>query len=93
MSEFKGMDPRCGDVARRTAPVQGDGLIPGGRIPWALHVLAWQAYGYNQSAERIAERGGFSWAEIVALLRNDYRGEGSCVALRQLTEIVNQGAP
>lgn len=49
---------------KRTAPVQG-----GPRIPWDVHVAAWEAYvvrwpGNGQSAERIAQRGGFSAAEM-----------------------------
>lgn len=47
----------------KTAPVQD-----GPRIPWALHVEAWKRYvskyGTGQSAERIAERGGFGCGEM-----------------------------
>ncbi|KKN29699.1 hypothetical protein LCGC14_0841460 [marine sediment metagenome] len=67
----------------RTAPIQpsdrGRVRIPGGRIPWALHELAWRAYAAaghgDQSAERIAERHGFDWVELVALLRGEYLKE------------------
>lgn len=48
----------------KTAPVQG-----GPRIPWSLHYEAWRAYckkwGYGgQSAERLAQRGGFHADEM-----------------------------
>jgi len=43
-----------------------------GTIAWVEHVEAWcryaAQYGDLQSAERIAERGGFSWNELVSLL-------------------------
>lgn len=49
----------------RWAPVNGE---PGRRIPWATHEAAWRAYaakyGRQQSAERIAERGGFGVVEL-----------------------------
>lgn len=64
----------------RMAHVQGERHdrteIPAGRIPWAVHEVAWRAYaaaGHGaQSAERIDERGGFSWVELIALLRGTY---------------------
>lgn len=47
----------------KTAPVQGYGSIP-----WELHERAWAVYaskyGRDQSAERIAERHGFSTREL-----------------------------
>ena len=43
-----------------------------GTIAWAEHVEVWSAYaaryGRSQDAERIAERGGFSYGEIVMLI-------------------------
>lgn len=62
----------------RRAPVQGDLAIkrgdPGhadGSITWVEHEEVWRAYankyGRGQSAERIAERGGFGFREIVSL--------------------------
>lgn len=43
-----------------------------GTISWTEHELAWNGYdkkyGCGQSAERIAERGGFSYIEIVEYL-------------------------
>jgi hypothetical protein len=53
----------------RTAPIQAS---RSGRIPWQVHEAAWKVYAAcgngSQSAERIAERGGFSWAEIGLML-------------------------
>jgi hypothetical protein len=48
----------------KTAPVQG-----GPRIPWAIHLEAWDAYRKKwdyggQSAERLAQRGGFHADEM-----------------------------
>ncbi len=52
----------------RRAPVQADKVNPRhGTIPWLVHLRAWLAYAAaghgDQSAERIAERGGFSYDE------------------------------
>jgi hypothetical protein len=45
---------------------------PAGTIGWAEHAEAWRAYDKkwrtNQSAERIAERGGFGYGELVEFL-------------------------
>ena len=65
---------------KRTARVQGEHHgrvdIPPGRIPWAVHMVAWRAYAAaghgDQSAERINERGGFGWSELIALIRGQY---------------------
>jgi len=50
-------------MVERTAPVQGHAPIP-----WSVHEAAWQGYaslyGKRQSAERIAERGGFGVEEM-----------------------------
>lgn len=47
----------------RMAPVQGSDPIP-----WAVHVAAWEVYakryGEDQSASRLAQRGGFSVGEL-----------------------------
>jgi hypothetical protein len=46
-----------------------------GTIAWSEHVEAWEAYnkkwGGHQSAERMAERGGFVWGELVELLGHE----------------------
>ena len=45
---------------------------PAGTISWDEHMEAWKAYDAKlrggQSAERIAERHGFGYAELVELL-------------------------
>lgn len=49
-------------------PVQADGVLPGGTVSWEEQYKAWEAYVKQhpgQSAERIAERGGFTYAELV----------------------------
>jgi len=52
----------------RRAPVQGCH----GTVAWAEHLEAWERYaglGHgDQSAERVAERGGFGYTEICELL-------------------------
>ena len=68
----------------RRAPVQGDmgwqfgrkpGLHAPGTIAWAEHLTAWtvyaRKYGNDQSAERLAERGGFGYDELVDLLGHE----------------------
>jgi hypothetical protein len=64
----------------KRAPVQGHpnkpraspGHAPG-TISWDEHMEAWQEYQRryhtHQSAERIVERGGFSYDELVLLLK------------------------
>ena len=66
--------PTC--ICGRRAPVQGDrgGRGPG-TIAWSEHLLAWSAYagkyGRGQSAERMAERAGFSYLELVDFLGHE----------------------
>jgi len=66
-------------MSERRAPVQATGFKirdpkyrPPGTVGWAEHEEAWRAYagryGRQQSAERIAERGGFSRGELVTFL-------------------------
>jgi hypothetical protein len=64
--------PTC--ICGRRAPVQRDqdhGKGPGS-ITWAEHLLAWSGYaaryGTSQSAERMAERSGFSYGELIMFL-------------------------
>jgi hypothetical protein len=63
----------------RRAPVQGEGYRthepgykPRGTIAWSEHLEVFEGYakryGRDQSAERIAERGGFGWNECVMFL-------------------------
>lgn len=49
------------------APVNG---LRGYSIAWWEHLEAWRVYGsrYEQSAEQIAERGGFGLNELIAYL-------------------------
>jgi hypothetical protein len=67
----------CKAVLPSQAPVQAD---KAGLVPWEIHVRAWQVYAAlhgDQSALRIAERGGFGWQELALLLaeRNPFSGE------------------
>lgn|GEM_PF-6797991 len=66
----------------KRAPVQGERLagllhMAPGTIAWDEHLEVWNAYaamfGKNQSAERIAERGGFGHFEATALLGRPLR--------------------
>lgn len=64
--------PTC--ICGRRAPVQATRGVRGpGTIAWEEHLRAWTVYaatygGGCQSAERIAERSGFDWRELVGLL-------------------------
>lgn len=66
------------------APVQGDRHGPPGTVPWRTHELAWERYRlaghWTQSAERIAERGGFSYREIQCALAGHYNDCARCTA-------------
>lgn len=60
----------------KKAPVQETRGIAGpGTIDWEEHERVWTAYaakyGGYQTAQRIAERGGFSYAELVEFLGHD----------------------
>ena len=67
---------------RRRAPVQEQGSrrrpghIPPGTVPWSVHELAWKGYAKagngDQSAECIAERGGFGYREMQYALAGDF---------------------
>ena len=69
--------------AARTAPVQPSRGIPfPTRVPWVMHERAWSQYAAaghgNQSAERMAERGGFGVKEfVVCCLGRDYNRDSS----------------
>jgi len=60
----------CGYLPRRCKehPVD-DPRHSAGTIAWEEHVEAWndyaKRYGRDQSAERLAQRGGFSYSELV----------------------------
>jgi len=59
------------DTIERRAPVQADRQRPAGSITWAEHLAVYEAYarkyGRSQSAERIAERGGFGYDEAALI--------------------------
>ena len=72
--------PTC--ICGRRAPVQGEYARPGGpparaagTVTWEEHLKAYAAYaaiyGKHQSAERLAERGGFGYREITDLLGHE----------------------
>jgi hypothetical protein len=66
-------EPHCATcICGRRAPVQQDNERGPGSIAWVEHLDAWSSYaarfGSSQSAERIAERGGFGYRELVVLL-------------------------
>lgn len=58
----------------------------GPAIPWSVaekvYVLYSGIYGTQQSLERLAERGGFGWAEI-PLFAEDFRKRFGSVAYRE----------
>ncbi len=64
--------PGCSCGTGRRAPVQAERDRPAGSILWWEHQDAWveyaRRYGGGQSAERIAERGGFGFLELAELL-------------------------
>lgn len=53
-------------------PAREKGDKPPGTITWEEHVAAWNGYssvyGKGQSAERMAQRGGFSYNELTHFL-------------------------
>jgi hypothetical protein len=57
---------------RRLGRAEQPGDFPG-TISWAEHEEAWRdyakRYGKDQSAERLAQRGGFGYAELVEHLK------------------------
>lgn len=72
--------PTC--ICGRRAPVQSDEGKPKdqqkrgpGTIAWIEHLTAWSAYaakyGTGQSAERLAERGGFGYGELIMFLGHE----------------------
>ena len=71
-------EPHCPScICGKRAPVQWSrdrGKGPGS-ITWAEHLRAWSGYaaqyGNGQTAERVVERGGFSYGELVMFLGRD----------------------
>lgn len=84
----------------KMVPVQGhqrvspDGVhpqvfLPAGQVPESVARLAYEIYAIrhgNQSFERLHERGGFDWAELIGCLRGDYM-KGSQQAADDLRRI------
>ena len=67
-------------MAERRFPIQGRGAYRGQRsVPWWVGEMAWRSYARaghgQQSVERIAERGGFDWAELGELLADQMEFE------------------
>lgn len=66
----------CSASAIDLVPVQGDRVQgynwPAGTVAWKEHVQAWteykKRYGSDQDAARVAERGGFSYFELIMFL-------------------------
>lgn len=62
-------------VCGRRAPVQGYGGREPGTVAWEEHCLAWtdyaRRYGNGQTAERMAQRGGFEYWEITGHLGHE----------------------
>jgi hypothetical protein len=57
-------------------PQHDPGTVPGS-IAWAEHVEAWRVYAArcaaDQTADRVAERGGFDWYELCSFLGREPR--------------------
>ncbi len=65
-------DGVAGEYWTATAPVQRDEFGEAGRVPLRVARLAWDAYhaaGHDQPLEVLNRRSGFSWGEIIMLLR------------------------
>lgn len=69
----------------RMFPIQGEHdesrvIRPAGQVPWGVAELAYKTYakfhGKDQTLERLAERCGFSWTELVTLLQGKRLGDG-----------------
>ena len=62
-------------ICGKRAPVQQTREKGPGTITWAEHLLAWSnyaiRYGSSQSAERLAERGGFCYSELITFLGHE----------------------
>jgi hypothetical protein len=79
-------------TVERRAPVQGErdrerGIKwrkPPGTVAWSEHLEAYadyaKRYGTSQSAERLAERGGFGWDELVGHLGHEPKTWEACDA-------------
>lgn len=71
--------PTC--ICGQRAPVLANRAFRGrvahgpGTVAWSEHLLAWSGYvatyGSGQSAERVAQRGGFDWVELTEFLGHE----------------------
>ena len=82
MDNPKNHCPTC--ICGRRAPVQGDRGVPfssrkrgDGSITWGEHLEVYAVYhaqhGGHQTAERLAERGGFGYQEATKLLGRELK--------------------
>lgn len=65
-------DSVAGEHWTATAPIQGDQFGEVGRVPIRVARLAWDAYqaaGHDQDLATLNRRSGFSWGELIMLLR------------------------
>lgn len=78
---------------RKMAPVQGYSA----GIPWSLHREAWDAYakkyGKNQTAERLADRGGFGTEELDDFIPGWRDRVSEITALREEVKRLSEAAP
>ena len=69
-------DERRVSVQREGHPRQGGSYVPPGTVSWEVHQKAWENYAAaghgSQSAERLAERGGFGYRELQCALAGHY---------------------
>jgi hypothetical protein len=70
------------EAADRRARVQADRRAPAGTIPWSTHLAAWEGYAAaghgDQSAETVADRGGFSYREVQCAIAGHFNEVASC---------------
>lgn len=75
------------------APIQGEQElgIPPSEIPYIIYRLAYKEYArhHSQTWQRLAERGGLGWVELVACLRGEYTSEGIEKARKDLEQVVD----
>lgn len=56
---------------KKKFPIQESDGYPAGFVPWAIAAQAYKVYAVrhgDQSLEQLAQRGGFGWLELAALL-------------------------
>jgi hypothetical protein len=87
------------ELAEKTAPIQPHRQIRGAkgingrcipfptRVPWVMHERAMSSYRYGQSAERMAQRGGFGVLEFVACLTIGYDGDYETITDEMIAKV------